>query len=143
MSKRRYKLHNLEGIKSPNFTLSPLELKDVINFPVKRIYFITKPTNAKHTGSHCHKELEYELFVIANGSCTIVVDDGHGLEEINLGINQAIYLPTMIWHHFKNMSDDLIVLALSSTNYDPERKDYCRDYEEFQKLLKTKGLIQR
>lgn len=140
---RRYKLFNLKNIPAPNFLMTVLELKDFIDFEVKRVYFMKDPTGDKVTGSHSHIQEEDELFALVSGICTIVVDDGHGLEEIKLtGPKQAIFIPTMVWHHFKDLSNDCIILALSSTNYDPSRKDYCESHEEFQQLLKEKELDQ-
>ena len=134
---RRYKLYSLKNIPTPNFTMTPLELKDFIDFEVKRVYFITQPKGDKLTGSHCHLQDEDELFIQLQGSSTIVLDDGHGLEEVNLiGPNEAIFVPTMVWHHFKNMTDDSVIVALSSTNYDPSRSDYCENYQQFQQLVK-------
>ncbi len=133
---RKYRLYKLKNIQAPNFLMTPLELKDYIDFEVKRIYFITHPVNEKLTGSHCHLKEEYELFVQVEGSCTMVVDDGHGLEEIELkGLESAIYIPARVWHHFKDMSDDCKILAVTSTNYNPERSDYCEDYDQFKKLI--------
>lgn len=133
----KYKLFNLKNIQASNFLMTPLELKDYINFEVKRVYFITHPQGPKNTGAHCHLELENEIFIQVQGSCTIVVDDGHGLEEIKLdSLRNAILVPTRVWHHFKDMSDDCIILALTSTNYSADRSDYCENYEEFQKLCK-------
>ena len=137
---RRYKLYTLKNIPTPNFTMTPLELKDFIDFEVKRIYFITQPQGEKLTGSHCHLKYEDELFIQLQGKSTIVLDDGHGLEEIELvGPKQAVYVPVRVWHHFKNLSDDSIIVALSSTNYDPSRSDYCENYQEFQQLLTQKN----
>ena len=131
----RYKLFSLKNIQAPNFLMTALELKEYIDFPVKRIYFISHPKGDKNTGSHCHLQDENEMFIQVAGSCTIVVDDGSGLTDIQLNsLQNAIYIPTKVWHHFKNMSDDCIILALTSTNYDPARTDYCENYEEFQKL---------
>ena len=142
MQDRRYKLYTLNNIQAPNFVMTPLELKDYIDFDVKRVYFITDPTNEKLTGSHSHIAEEDELFVMISGKCTMVLDDGHGLEEVELdGPKKAIYIPKLVWHHFKDMSDDAVILAITSTNYKPERTDYCEDYQEFQKLLKEKGLM--
>lgn len=133
---RRYKLFSLNNISAPNFQLTPLELRDYIPFEVKRIYFISNPQGLKNTGSHCHLEKEDELFVQVQGSSVIVVDDGHGLEDIALtGLKNAIYVPTKVWHHFKNMSDDSVILALTSTNYNPDRSDYCENHEDFKKLV--------
>ncbi|MFH2019641.1 MAG: FdtA/QdtA family cupin domain-containing protein [bacterium] len=135
---RRFKSFTLNNISAPNFQMTPLELKDYIPFEVKRIYFISDPKNTKDTGSHCHLEQESEIFVQVRGSSTIVVDDGHGLEDITLnGLKNAIYLPTKVWHHFKEMSDDCVILALTSTHYDPTRSDYCENYEDFIKLVNS------
>ena len=41
--------------------MTPLELRDYIDFPVKRVYFITSPTGAKKTGNHAHKKHEDEF----------------------------------------------------------------------------------
>lgn len=135
---KKYKLFDLTNIPTNNFLMTALELKDFIDFDVKRIYFISSPTGDKLTGSHCHLKEEDELFVMIQGSCTMVVDDGNGLEEIELsGPKKAAYIPHMVWHHFKDLSEDAILLAITSTNYNPDRSDYCEDYEEFKKLVKN------
>lgn len=114
------------------FTMSPVELKDYIDFEVKRIYFITNPEDK--TGAHCHK-VEQEFFILQQGGCTAVIDKGNGLEEIKMeGPTSAIYVPAYVWHHFKDFSVDAVLLALSSTNYSPDRSDYIEDYEEFKKI---------
>lgn len=141
MSDRRYKLFTLKNIQAPNFLMTPLELKEYINFEVKRVYFISNPIGDKITGSHCHIKEEDELFIMMAGSCTIVLDDGHGLEEFDLKApSQAVHVPQMVWHHFKNLSNDCVLVAITSTNYNPNRLDYCEKYEDFKKLLSEKGL---
>lgn len=138
---RRYKVFTLKNIQAPNFLMTPMELKDYISFDVKRVYYICKPQGPKNTGAHCHVTEEDELFVMMAGSCTIVIDDGHGLEEIKLQAPlHAIHVPQMVWHHFKDISDDAVLVAITSTNYNPNRADYCEDYESFKKLLVEKGI---
>lgn len=138
---RRYQLFTLKNIQAPNFLMTPLELKDYIDFEVKRVYFIRDPQGEKLTGSHCHKTEEDELFVMVAGSCTAVLDDGHGLEEIKLTAPlHALHVPQLVWHHFKDLSPDVVLLAITSTNYNPNRADYCENYENFQKLLIEKGI---
>lgn len=132
----RYKLFTLNNIQAPNFLMTPLELKDFIHFEVKRVYFISNPQGPKNTGAHCHKQEEDELFVMMSGSCTAVLDDGSGIEEVKLTApKHALFVPKMVWHHFKNLSDDIVLVALTSTNYNPDRSDYCENYEDFQKLV--------
>lgn len=135
MNDRIYKVFTLKNIQAPNFLMTALELKDYIDFEVKRIYFISEPGNEYKTGQHAHRAEEDEIFIQVQGSCTIVVDDGHGLEEVKLeGPKNAISVPHMVWHGFTDLSPDCIILAVTSTNYDTSRADYCEDYEEFKKL---------
>lgn len=135
MTDRKYKVFTMKNIQAPNFLMTALELKEYIDFEVKRVYFITQPTGEYKTGQHAHREDEDEIFIQVQGSCTIIVDDGHGLEDIRLeGPKNAITVPHMVWHGFKDLSPDCIILAVTSTNYDPSRSDYCEDYEEFKRL---------
>lgn len=129
---KQFQQFNLKEIAAPNFKMHPVELKDYFDFEVKRIYYITEPTNK--TGAHCHK-IEEEFFILLKGSATAVIDQGKGLEEIKMvGPTSAMYVPALVWHHFRDFSTDAILLALSSTNYNPTREDYIEDYEEFKKL---------
>lgn len=115
--------------------MSPVELKDYIDFEVKRVYFVTNVVSS--TGAHCHR-VEEEFFILLSGSCTAVVDRGNGLEEIAMvGPTSAMYVPAFVWHHFKDFSSDAILLALSSTNYNPDRSDYIENYEDFLKSRKV------
>ncbi len=132
---KEFKVFELKKIETPKFVMNPVELKDYIDFPVKRVYFITKPQAP--TGAHCHK-IEEEFFVLIQGTCTAVIDKGNGLEEIPLvGPTGALYVPNFVWHHFKDFSPDAVLFALSSTNYNPDRSDYIEDYEEFKKVSKN------
>jgi len=134
---RRYTVVTLKNIQAPNFLMTALELKDYIDFPVKRVYFITSPSGEYKTGNHAHRQDEDEMFVMLQGSCIISVDDGHGMEDVELvGPKTAIVVPHMVWHGFKNLSQDAVIMAVTSTNYDPTRADYCEDYTEFQALCK-------
>lgn len=133
-----YNLFTLNNIQAPNFLMNPLELKEYFDFEVKRVYFISNPTG--DTGNHAHRAEEDELFVQIQGSSTISVDDGSGMQDIRLeGPKSAIYVPHMVWHGFKDLSRDCIILALTSTNYDSLRADYVEDYEEFKQLCKNQA----
>lgn len=133
---KQFQQFTIKKIDTPRFVMSPLELKDYIDFEVKRVYFITNPKDI--TGAHCHK-VEKEFFILQKGTCTAVIDRGNGLEEIKMTApTNAIYVPPFVWHHFKNISSDAVLLALSSTNYNSERSDYVEDYKEFKKIRTTK-----
>ncbi len=141
MSKHRYAKLAIKNISSDNFVMTPLELKDYIDFPVKRIYFISQPQGEYRTGAHCHRQEEDEIFIMIQGEATVVLDEGKGLTEVKLkGGQDALRIPHLVWHHFKDMSSDAIIVALSSTNYSPQREDYCEDYQEFQELVKAAKL---
>lgn len=131
---KQFQQFTLKKIDTSKFVMSPVELKDYFDFLVKRVYFITKPTAP--TGAHCHKS-EEEFFILVSGKCTAVIDRGNGLEDLPMEApTGAMYVPAYVWHHFKDFSNDAVLLALSSTNYNPDRSDYIEDYEEFLKVRK-------
>ncbi|MDO8509711.1 MAG: FdtA/QdtA family cupin domain-containing protein [bacterium] len=129
---KEFKQCEIKKIVVPGkFTMSPVELKDYINFEVKRLYYVTNPEDK--TGAHCHK-VEEEFFIVISGTCTAVIDRGNGLEEIPMiGPTSALYVPAYVWHHFKDFSKDAVLLAVSSTNYNPDRSDYIEDYNDYLK----------
>jgi mannose-6-phosphate isomerase-like protein (cupin superfamily) len=127
-----FKKYHIKSISTDDFVMNPAELKDYIDFEVKRIYYITEPKS--DAGGHCHRQ-EKELFILVQGSCTAQIDKGEGLEDVPMNANDAIYVGAYVWHYFKNLSSDSILLALSSTNYDPTRSDYIEDHEEYKKVV--------
>ncbi len=128
----KFQIFQLKKIDTPKFVMSAVELKEYINFEVKRVYFITGIKAS--TGAHCHK-IEQEFFILEQGSCVGVIDTGDGLKEIKMeGPTSAVYVPSLVWHHFKDFSPDAVLLALSSTNYNHDRSDYVEDYSEFKKI---------
>ena len=128
-----FKKFEIKKIQAPNFVMSPVELKDYIEFEVKRVYFITKPTG--DSGQHCHLK-EEEMFILLNGTVTAVIDQGKGLEEHKLvGPTDAFYVGNYVWHGFKDFSPDAVLLAISSTNYNPNREDYIEDYAKYKETV--------
>lgn len=114
------------------FSLIPLEVTGGVPFEVKRVYAIVD--GQKPSGAHCHQR-EEEVFFVARGSAVAVIDDGAGLRGVPLGQGDAMYVGAYVWHHFKSFAPGTVVVALSSTTYDPQRQDYISDYEEFKKQL--------
>lgn len=140
MPKLDFQQVNLKSLTNERATYSFCELKEFVNWKVERIYFIQDCKVA--TGAHCHFE-ENEMFVMAKGSCTAVIDRGNGIEEFPMtGPDSAIVVGNHVWHGFKDFSEDALFLAFSSTNYREDRSDYCEDYEEYRKILKEKGFIE-
>lgn len=116
------------------FNLTPVELKDAVPFEVKRVYYIDDLKPGMQTGEHCHLK-EEELFIAVKGQVKAVIDKGKGKEDVLLqGPSDAIYVPNYVWHGFKEASADCVILALSSTNYNPNREDYIENYDEYLKI---------
>lgn len=128
------KFFNLKSFNNKGNNLTPIEFKDVIPFEVKRLYYMDLGSGAA-TNQHCHK-IEEEVFIQVKGLSTIVIDKGKGKEEIKLTTSgTAIYIPAFVWHGFKDGSNDCVILALSSTNYNPDRSDYIENYDEYKKIV--------
>jgi hypothetical protein len=114
------------------------ELKEYIDWEVKRVYFIQDCK--EDTGQHCHYK-ENEMFIMAKGGCIAIIDQGSGREDVVLqGPGDAIITGSLVWHGFKDFSDDALLVALSSTNYSPDRSDYLEDYKAYRNMLEEKGL---
>ncbi len=129
MMSNKFQFFTLNNIRTEKLLMTPLELKEYIDFEVKRVYFFE--TFQGTTGEHCHKE-EKELFVLIKGKCTAIIDQGNGREEIILeGPKNAIYVANYVWHGFKDFSENSVLLALSSTNYKSDRSDYIENYDEY------------
>jgi mannose-6-phosphate isomerase-like protein (cupin superfamily) len=133
MAELQFKRLTADTKPGRNSVMSILELKDYIDFDVKRVYFIQDSTGG--TGQHAHHH-EKELFVVQHGACTAVIDKGDGLEDIRLtGPSDVIYVGNYIWHGFKDFEPGTVLLALSSTNYSPDRSDYLEDYQEYKDFV--------
>ena len=121
-------------ISTDNFDMNPVELKNYVpeneDFNIKRIYYINNVKGEKKTGQHCHI-IEKEVFVIISGEATMILDEGSGLEKKTVKTNDVIWIPSFVWHGFENLSNDFVLLALSSTNYSSDRSDYIEDYSVF------------
>jgi len=136
MPKLNFKKVQLKTLTNERATYSFCELKEYIDWKVERVYFIQNVQEA--TGQHCHFE-ENEMFVMARGTCTAIIDFGNGKEDIELnGPGDAIVVDNHVWHGFKDFSEDAMLLAYSSTNYREDRSDYLEDYDEYKKLLHEK-----
>lgn len=126
MFKKHLLKPNIDGRRS----LVALELKDYLDFEVKRIYYFY---DIKRAGGHCHK-VEKEFFICLAGQVIFEIDEGQGIEEVELQAKEAIYVKNYVWHRVVRASAEAMILALTSTNYDNKREDYIEDYHEFKKM---------
>lgn len=130
------KLINIKTFQNRGYSLTPIELKDVVPFEVKRIYYMELPENSV-TGEHSHK-IEEEVFFQVKGKSIIIIDRGAGKEDVALEPGAAIYVPAYVWHGFKETSNDCLILAASSTNYQSDRSDYIESYDEYLQIRDKK-----
>lgn len=131
---KEFKKFTLKTFQSAGYRLTPVEFKDVVPFEPKRVYYITHFEAAVHTGEHIHK-VEEEVFIQVQGTSTAIIDRGNGKEDMPLVASDALYIPNFVWHGFKDPSFDCVILAITSTNYNPSREDYVEDYQEFLRLM--------
>lgn len=127
---KEFKKLQLKTFTNRGFNLTPVEFKDLVPFEVKRMYFFESLKPEDKTGAHCHK-IEEEFFIQAKGTSVATIDKGQGIEDVPLTAGEAIYCPNYVWHGFKNPSADAVIIALSSTNYSPDRSDYVEDYQAY------------
>ncbi|MFB6181489.1 MAG: FdtA/QdtA family cupin domain-containing protein [Candidatus Magasanikbacteria bacterium] len=129
-----FESHKIDCIERNNFVLNNVELDPLIDFEVKRVYYITN--TSEEVFPHSHKE-QKEFFIMVQGTCELEFDKGEGLEEIKLNGSRtqeddAVFVNNLVWHHFKDFSDNAILLALSSKK--SSSVDYIKDYDKFLKV---------
>lgn len=134
-------IQNIPLITTGDFDMNPVELKNFVpageDFEVKRIYYIENIKGEKKTGQHCHI-VEKELFIIMSGQAIVILDDGSGIQKKTVKANNALWIPNFLWHGFEKLSNDFVLLALSSTNYSSDRSDYIEDHDTFIKEIKKR-----
>ena len=103
--------------------------KDLIPYPIKRVYYLYDVPSDSIRGGHAHKELQQCLIAIS-GSFDVVLDDGDQRTTITLNRPyKGLYIPNGLWRELENFSAGAVCLSLVSEVY--EESDYIRDYQEF------------
>ncbi len=119
----------LESFADNRGVLTPIEIKDYVDWPVKRVYFLTDVTEAR--GGHAVRG-EKKMYVCQKGRVRARLHDGEQWHEFALeGPNDAILMNDMCFRDFYEFSPDAVLMAISSVNYVPS--DYIYDLEEFKK----------
>ena len=114
--------------------ITVVENGKVIDFDIKRVFYIYDIPGGVTRGAHAHKTLR-ELIVAATGSFEVRVFDGEREKVFLLNHpSKALYLPCGVWEELRNFSSGSIALVLASTPHMPE--DYFRDINEFLKYRK-------
>lgn len=122
----------LELLKIPTFAdprgkLSAIELKDYIDWPVKRVYYVTDTVQDR--GGHAVFG-EKKIYVCMQGTMKACFHDGSKWQEFELkGPENAILMEGFFWREFKNFSPGSVLMAISNMNY--EKDKYVFDFEKF------------
>jgi dTDP-4-dehydrorhamnose 3,5-epimerase-like enzyme len=124
-----YKVFDLQTFSDAKGKLTPIEFSKLNLFEIKRVYTVFD--NLMSRGGHAHI-VEEEFFFMAKGECLAKIHDGKDWREVPLKEGEnAIYIGKMVWHEFNDFSDGAVLVALSSTNYNPSREDYIEDINKF------------
>lgn len=130
-------MEKVKQIKLPTHTddrgsLTVLELKNFVDWEVKRIYYLTDVVAAR--GGHAVK-MEQKLYICQKGTVKARLHDGEKWHEFFLeGPSDAILMSGMCFRDFYDFSPDAVLMAVSSVNYVPE--DYIYDLDEFINFIK-------
>ena len=106
--------------------------KDILPYPIKRVYYLFDVPSNSFRGGHAHKE-QLEFLIALSGSFTVTLDNGQSKKSFLLNKpNKGLLLPTGIWRELEDFSTGAICLVLSSGEF--EEDDYIRDYRSFKNL---------
>tara|TARA_B100000768_G_scaffold103490_1_gene96197 strand:+ start:1440 stop:1844 length:405 start_codon:yes stop_codon:yes gene_type:complete len=105
--------------------------KDILPYPIKRVYYLFDVPSDSFRGGHAHKE-QLEFLIALSGSFTVTLDNGKSKKSFLLNKpNKGLLLPTGIWRELEDFSSGAICLVLSSGEF--EEDDYIREYSDFKK----------
>ncbi len=117
--------------------LSVIELKDYVDWPVKRVYYVTD--TKKDRGGHAVRG-EKKMYVCMQGTMLARIHDGKEWHEFQLeGPSDALIMNEMCWREFTGFSEGAVLMAISSMNYEPDT--YIFDMEEFLEEVKNTAKI--
>ena len=127
-----YRLIDVKTIKNddPKYgSLSFLEGKRDIPFPIRRVYWITETEANLHRGFHAHK-LNCQLLYCPYGEIDILLDDGQKKTTITLDKpGKGLLLMPGLWREMIWRKSGSVLCVLASEYY--YAKEYIRNYDEF------------
>lgn len=111
-------------------SLTALEPRDgVLDFEIRRIYYLHGITEGQTRGAHAHRELE-QLIIAVHGRFELLLDNGTHQELFILDRpDEGLRIPRLHWRELRSFSEGAVALVLASQAYD--ESDYIRDYNEF------------
>ena len=129
-----FRVVDLKTIQAPEEgygSLTFLEGKRDIPFPIRRVYWITETDANLHRGFHAHK-LNCQLLFCPHGSIDILLDDGEKKDTVRLDDpGKGLILMPGLWREMVWNQSGSVLCVLASEYYDPA--EYIRNYDEFLK----------
>lgn len=127
-----YRILDISTVKSdePGMgSLSFLEGKRDIPFPIRRAYWITEAEAKSHRGFHAHK-LNCQLLYCPYGIIDIILDDGKQRTTVTLDDpGKGLLLMPGLWREMIWRQSGSVLCVLASEYYDAG--EYIRDYDQF------------
>ena len=127
-----YRVLNIKTVdhEDPRYgSLSFLEGKRDIPFPIRRAYWITETEAEFHRGYHAHK-LNCQLLFCPYGAIDLLLDDGTTKNIVTLDKpEKGLLLMPGIWREMVWKKSGSVLCVLASEYYDPQ--EYIRNYDEF------------
>lgn len=110
-------------------------------FAIRRLYALFGVPSGHSRGAHAHIGLQ-QLIVAVQGTFSIRLDDGTETRTVTLNrLDEALYVPQLIWRDLFDFSADAVCLVLASLPYDA--KDYIHDHGRFmlERSIRSAALV--
>lgn len=131
-----YQFISLPKITDSRGSLTFMEGNKKIPFEIKRVYYIYDVPKNETRGYHSHYA-QHQFLIAIKGSFEVVLDTGKETCRIIVDTpTTGLHIKPDIWHFMENFSENCLLLALSSHNYD--ESDYIRCYDQY---LKEKSSV--
>jgi|ERR1043165_5616670 hypothetical protein len=110
-------------------TIIVADLRDMIPFEVKRMYWINYQSNQTTITEHANKS-QHQVIIPMTGGVEITLEDtNHNSQKYWLEDNcQGLLVPPMFWKKL-TYTPNLLLLCFASDVYNKD--DYIRSYEDF------------
>ena len=124
------KLLTLPKISDVRGNLTFIHSNDVVDFEIKRAYYLYDVPAGAERGGHAHKLLS-QLIIAVSGSFDVNIYDGTHRKVYSLNKPyQGLFICPMIWRDICNFSSGSVCLVLASRPY--EEDDYIRSIADFE-----------
>ena len=118
----------LQSFRDPRGVLVPVDLAQVVPFPVARVFWVYDVPVGTSRGGHAHKICQ-QFLVCMTGSVTVQIFDGAAERSVPLAAGDALYVPPGIFAAEEYGSPDAVLLVFCDRPYEPA--DYLTDRAAF------------